>query len=373
MATVYVNSVCNAASLYVQSVSDGAPNAAAADLARNAFGLAAQLFPDPTFRDALSKLTPQVAIRAFSTGPEATPVFAPELQLSAEGVSFFYIVALSVPGFLKFVGEERYSNSFLFSLLNITYQAGENAGFPHLQTLVLSSILLLVSDPVAASGLTESRSQRGQNRIRVTASLGELVCRQLFTVYSHEQFVPSVISFLQMIAPHASSFSLDVASKALDLFARVSADHPELVSLILECLAAMVQQDAEGHNYFLVAIVQHSKWLRSLKAPDERAAAALRIVDEFVKSGKAAIKASKEQKLTGLELLTLLQGARATGGEKIVIRNHPPVFGGELEETWKVWTAILFTNAAAEEVRAFRAFQVEYEPKLAEVLAKVNN
>jgi hypothetical protein len=176
-----------------------------------------------------------------------------------------------------------------------------------------------------------------------------------------------------MIAPYASSFSLDVASKALDLFERVSTDHPELVALILECLAAMVQQEEDGHNYFLVAIVQHSKWFRTVKAPDERSAAALKIVEAFVKRGKAAIKASKEQKLTGLELLTLLQGERAPGAEKIVIRNHPPVFGGELEETWRVWTAILFTNAAAEEVRSFRAFQVEYEPKLAEALAKVNN
>jgi hypothetical protein len=134
----------------------------------------------------------------------------------------------------------------------------------------------------------------------------------------------------------------------------------------------MVQQDDEGHNYFLVAILQNSRWFRELKVADQRSAAALAILNAFLKRGKAVIKAKKAQKLTGSDLVTLLHGARVSDLERIVIPRHPPVFGGDLEQTWKTWTNVMFSGAAPEEIRSLRALQAEYQPKLVEALAKIN-
>lgn len=303
----------------------------------------------------------------------SNPGLATPNLLFAEGVSFFYIIALSVPGFLTLVGEQKYSGSFLVALLSINYQAIEPSTYHYLQTLVLSSILLLVSDSTAASDLDENYSQRLPTpHVKVTAGLGELILRQLLTVYSHEQFVPSVISFFHMIGPYASSFSLDVASKSLTLFEKVVINQPELTSLILECLAAMVQQVSEEHNYFLVAIIQRARWFKTIKVTDDESTNALKIIETFLERGKAAIKAKGEQKMTGLELLTLIQESRPSDLDQIVIKKHPPVFGGELETAWKTWTNMMFSGCSVDEIRSFQAFQVEYGPTLDEAFAKVN-
>jgi hypothetical protein len=242
-----------------------------------------------------------------------------------------------------------------------------------LHGLVLVAILMLVSDPAAASALSENHSQKSeQQRLAFKASLGELLLRQLLSLYSDDQFAPSLLSLFHMIAPYASSFSLESAAMAMDFFEKVLAKHSDLVPLVLEGLAAMIQQDGDRRNYFLVAIIQHSHWFGTIRGRGDRAVAALKIVQKFIKKGKAKIKATNEHKLTGLELLTIVQTVRNGNVGRIVISKHPPVFGGELEQTWKAWTNVLFAGCAGDEMRSFAAFEAEYSAKLVEALTKIN-
>jgi hypothetical protein len=312
------------------------------------------------FRESFKSITPEVAIRAFSLGPTETPIFEQQRLIGHEAISFLYMAALSVPRFVPFLASQGYSNVFILTLLSTARAVFEKLRFCYLHSVIIAIILLFVVDPVVCERLNEEAT---------LGSYADLLFDELVTLCRQESLWPSLVFIFHMVAPYVSSFSQSVAQKVVSLCKTIIEGQELLAPPILEGFASIVQQPEKRDNNMVLALVQRSRWIRSLNFADHRSVRALSILRSFLKLAAGEIKSAKRNQIVESDLNEILRNVRVPEGERHVFPKSQLEFGGEMEKTWPECTQILFIRSFTDEVFELRSFHSDLEPSLVAALS----
>jgi hypothetical protein len=361
-----VASICRIANQHLKNLEAGKDDDDVLGLLSNTFAFLSRLFLVKGFRVVFERLPPEMALSGLSLGPKEPPLFEAGGPISSEASSFLYTIALFNPAFVKKVGADGYSNTFIFNLVLSAQLTFEKLGFCYHHSVLISIILLLLADPVAAGHLNEPFTEQFTAGYRPPrgGSYADLLLDVLVNVCRQPAFWPSLVSVFHMIAPHVTSFLVLTGDKILELFEKIIEKEKGLVPFVLEGFAAIVQCPDNEKNGFLVAFLQKTAWLKHLEFPDPKSTKALAIVVNYLRRVTKEMKVLNKTQVTRAELPELFARIRIPEGDRQTFTKHTHVFGGEMEKTWVEWTDLLFVRSFREEVQLMRAFSEEQDPAL---------
>jgi predicted protein tyrosine phosphatase len=241
----------------------------------------------------------------------------------------------------------------------------EKLGFCYHHSVLISIILLLLADPVAAANLNEKCDRPFPAAYRpLGGSHADLLLEVLVNVCRQGAFWPSLVSVFQMIAPYVSSFTVETGEKIFELFERMAKIETGLAPFVLDAFAAIVQRPDNANNGFLIVFVQKAGWIKHLEFADPKAAKAVSIVMQFLKRVTKQMKAVNKTQVSRAELPEVFAKFKVRESDRQTLTKHTHVFGGEMEKTWIEWADLLFVRSFREEVQLMRAFQEAHEPNL---------
>jgi hypothetical protein len=268
------------------------------------------------------------------------------------------------PELVNLIGEQNYSNLYVFYLLSAAQSNYEKLGFCYLHSIILSVLLIFVANPVIASKLSHKCTRVLETRYKVAGSYADLLINVVLNICDSDPFWPSFGCIFQMIAPHVGDVLLSTALRVIGVFEMVLSKQKLLVPLFLEGFAGVVQRDENAANAILVALVRKHLLFKKLDAEDPRMARPLGIIRSFLRVATRAIKATKKAQLCAAEMAEVLADVHLEVDEVIEFPKHPHVYRGDMEQTWGEWATLLFVKAFRDEISKMQALQTEYDATL---------
>ena len=364
-SVVFIESTCAVATRYLQIVFSGSKDPTTCDLLRNCLTLATRIFSDNVdFREAFKNVKSGTLIKAFTLGPKNVPLFDPSSELVSEALSFFYMCSLCQPALVTRVAKGGYATKFIFSLVHGAQLAFEKLNFSYHQSIILSTVLLLVAKPAIAESLNEEYTDAFQAQYKpLKGSHADLLMNVLLNIFDRENFYEAVVSVFHMLAPHVKNFSNKTAHRVMELFKTVLNTRKDLVPLFIEAFASIVQRQDNSGNHFLVYLVQNHGTFKRLELDDPKMARALPVLRKYLKAAIKAVKATQKAQISGEELLPILAEVKLEQ-EPVKFGSHPHAFGGEMEKTWVEWADLLFVKAFPRELELIRPLQESVAPRV---------
>lgn len=351
----FVESVCEVSGSYLQQLRSGAASPVVVDLLCNSFTFVTRLFSRSDFRSSFASVNKELLLKAFSVSPAGIPIFEPYSAIGNESISFLYISVLLHPKFVPLLSDSGYSNQFVYHLIFAAELTFERLEFCYLHSVLLSTVLLIVSNPVAAAALNDDCPQVFNCTFRPSfRSFADLLLEVLLNMCGREDFWPSIACILHTIAPYLAAVSLPTAVKVVALFEQVVAADSGVIPLFLEAFASIVQRKQRPENGFLVAIYQKTKLFGGVQTGNARATRALEKIAAFLALAKVGRKKGPVtcealgKRLAGLDVSQIVQ-------ENFGRRPH--LAGGEIEKTWSNWADLLFLKAFQQEVQQLQVVQ----------------
>jgi hypothetical protein len=349
----FVESLCHVSASYLETRESG-ENLLLADLLRNSFTLVAFLFPLPGVRSAIAELDATLLVEAFAM-PGAPPLFDGSCLFLGESISFFYVTVTSHVDFLGALNDSGVSNGVVLGLIQVAKTAFERIGFSYLHSIIVSIILLLVTDSGIAARLSEPTDGDGSHADFLMNALLDL-CE------GEESFWPSVACIFDLLAPNVTSFSAATALRVIAFFETICKRQRVLAALFVDAFVAILQTTETVDNKFLAAFVKKAEVFDAIEM---KAAKALR---DFLEIAEEIMEEEEDRELDDEELISILNDLEFEESEMPKLMKNLHTFAGEMEKTWTEWTDLLFIRSCRAEVDQMQQFQKDCFPKLVRTL-----
>lgn len=350
----FINSTCRITFRYMNERPNNPPDVA--QLVSTTLALMIRLFTNQRFQEEIAKINPQILLSAMyvplkpNNKEHNLPLFCPLDPLAKESLSFLYICALFQKNFVALLAKRHYSNLFLYHLIWAAQLYYEKEGVNYIHSIILSTILLIVADPNAASKLNEEfdrslelKECKFQPPTNGSYTYGDLLLEVLLNFCQREAFLPSLICVFHMIAPHVNTFSILTATRTMSVFEKIQNANKNYISLFLEVFATIVQQKDNSENGFCPLIVSKGSLFKSIQPEIASMSKSLPVIMTYVKKGITMIKKQNKPQMGIEEIGEVLAGINT---EKLfptpqLFVKHPHIFGGEIEKTWDQWADLI--------------------------------
>jgi hypothetical protein len=313
-------------------------DAVTASLLRNSFIFAARQFSSADFRAAFAEVSAWTLLKAFAQSPQAVPIFDPYSAVAGEALSFFYIAILFQPALVTTIAENGYSNGFVQNLVFAAELTFESVGFCYLHTILLSAILRIVANPIAAEKLNEGFDGEFACTFQPTKGSFADTLLSVCLHFSGREAWPSVACILHTIAPFVTAVAPQTAKGLIKFFAQAAEEEGLVAVLIAEAFAAVVQR--RGRKSALLLEIARAGQLFQAKSgtADPKLARALAVVLRFVEA------------VAGVQGKKIAAAVKAVDPEQVfpeiqAFTRRPHIVGKEMERTWREWSRTLFARA----------------------------
>jgi hypothetical protein len=351
----FLNSVCLMANAYLKDPS-------LADLLGNSIGVLTILVPTEHGKAIFEGCELTTLLNAFSLGPKEPPLFELSRAISTEALSLLFASAWFRPDFVSRIGTDGYLPTFIFNLVHVAQWTFERVGFCFHHSIIISTLLLMLADPVAAAVLnSQYEGQLRSSYQPQSSSLGDLLVNVLLNICKSQPFWPSFVNVFHMISGHVSTFSVETATQTMVFLQTIFESEKALRLLVLESIASMIQAPERLQNGFLIGIVQQSDWFRKIEVSDSKCSKALSIILKF-------LYAASQAQASSSDLPEIFANISISSAERRIFAIHPYQFEGAMVENWKDWIDLLFVRSFPQEVKLMKEYQEEFEPILVEAL-----
>jgi hypothetical protein len=345
----FLHSICQTSRQFIEDID----SQVVSDLSRNCFVICTQLFPLPEFRQALADIEPQCLLRAFLRSPAAFPVFSPVSPTAIESASFFYMAAISNPGFIALSAKRRCSNCLISHLLYLGQSSYEESNYVYLHSVILSTLLAFVGNSTVATQLSEPFTGFFETIFQPEpGSHGDLVMNIVLNIFGEPEFLPSVAVVFHLIAPYCETFSFVTAGRIFSLLE--GCPQQSIATLLLEGLAANLHQPVSG---LWIVMAHKTQFFKRFEGRDPRATKALTVIRNYLVVAAKAIKATGKARLSNHEIEEVLERIDFEKLETGKPKRFQQVFAGAMSDTWHEWIDYLFVRVAGADIENIQALQ----------------
>ncbi|KAK8894417.1 hypothetical protein M9Y10_022851 [Tritrichomonas musculus] len=362
--TDFLKSMCIVATKYHLNSYQNINENETFSLLQNCLGFIIQLFNSEPLATAFSQVDPLILLQAFilKDTPEAQLLFHPSDLLANETLTFLYTALCYQPNLSLIIANEGLANKFIFTLIEALQLTFESVGVCYLHSIIISTILLLVSDETIASLLNNPFNQnfvKSQFRPH-SGSYADVLLEVLFNLCdsSSYNFAPAVAAVFQMIVPQVQSFSIFTAEKIINLFDNaIKAENQKLIELLLEAFAEIVQNKINNENLVPTMIIKNASLFQNLKENEkfEFSTNSLDIIFTFI--SYINDKLSNEN----LDIKAILESPDVSKifTNVVSFMKHPQILNEEITASWTEWSLISFKKSFEKEFERFNSLKVE--------------
>ena len=337
---------------------------------KNCLCLCIRLFTHRQFREAFNQINVQNLLRGVYILETNKSLFDYPDSLTKESLSFLYMCALFNNNFVKEITSKGLSNKFISYLISHAQILFEKEKVNYVHSIILSTILLIVADEEAAKKLNEPFKEKLMSLYQVgdNFSYGDVLLSVLMNFCKRDSFLPSLICIFHMISPYAHIFSVEVAQRMMKIFEFVNGKNQNLLSLLLEVFATIVQQYDISHNGFCSILLFYSEQLRKIKPATSSMQKTIPIIKRYLKYAIALIKKESQDKLTLQQTHNII--SKIHPGKLFPtpqpFEKHPHIYGGEIEKTWDQWADLIFQRDCNKEIQSIRNLRLHLAKQLQE-------
>lgn len=290
-------------------------------------------------------------LKAFAYSEDSRPLFCPASPFLSEAISFFDMAVSTQLDFLTVVSDSGLGNMFVANLLNVAQITFQKIKFSYLHSIIISIILLLVTDPAIAAGLSEA-AEGGSHADHLLMVLLDL-CE------SEESFWASFACIFNLLAANVTVFSLQTEMRVLNFFETICERQRLIVPLFMDAFVSVLAMTETPENKFLNALVERANFFDGLEAKSINVLTPLQDFLDFVSDLQA-----EEEELADDDLVELLDELEFADTDIPRLLRNLHTFAGEMEKTYVQWTDLLFIRSWRAELGEMQDFQAEYLPTL---------